>query len=189
MVSRVPLEENIVQKTVTNDGTFAVLDDVWENGQAGILAVVSLDTVTVRGVVDVDACTFRPWLVRRVDRLFHVCTIEVDLGVLGLIEKTAREAENVPQQRTGRGDLVDIPARVDQERGIENLLPNIATGSCLANAGSRWQLASGRVGQILFQEGVVSTLVGSLAHLLVERVVQQTNSSSAPKSGKPGRCS
>jgi len=53
-----------------------------------------------------------PLFNRGVDGLLDVGAIEVDLGALGEVVEGAGEAEDVPEERAGSGDLVYVPAWV-----------------------------------------------------------------------------
>ena len=60
-------------------------------------------------------------MIRGINGLLHIGSVKVDLDALGQVLEATGEAENVVEQRTGRGDLVDIKAGVNKTDSVVNV--------------------------------------------------------------------
>jgi len=114
-------KQDEVEHAVSNDGALVLLNHARKNAEAGWRRGV---------VVEYAVAALFPLLHWSVDGFLHFSAVEVDGGAFREVSKGAREAENVPQQRTCSRDLVDVPARVDQKCSIVNLVlfPSVSTG-------------------------------------------------------------
>ena len=149
--------EDVVEQAVADEDVVRALDDAREDGHPGGRG----------GVGGEDAVgAFLPFLLRRVDGGLHVAAVEVDVGAGRHVVEGAREAEHVPEQRAGGGDLVDVEARVDLECGVEDGVPHVA--GALVAAGKlalRWLRTGWGVGEILGEVVGVAAGIGEAVHL------------------------
>lgn len=98
-------KQDEVKHAVANDSALVLLDHTRKNAEAGRRGGV---------IVKYAVAALFPLLDGSVDGFLHFSAVEVDGRAFREVAKGAREAEHIPQQRTCRRDLVDIPARVDQ---------------------------------------------------------------------------
>lgn len=98
-------KQNKVKHAVANYGALVLLDHARKNAEAGWRRGV---------VIKYAVAALFPLLNWSVDGFLHFGAVEVDGGAFREVSEGAREAEHIPQQRTCRRNLVDIPARVDQ---------------------------------------------------------------------------
>ena len=106
-------EQNEVKHAVTDDSPVVLLNHAWENAEARGRRVAILEHAIA---------AFFPFLDGSIDSLLDFGAVEVDLGTIWEVSEAAREAQNVPQHRAGSSDLVDIPARISQQRGVVDLV-------------------------------------------------------------------
>jgi hypothetical protein len=98
---------------MTDDSAVVLLNHARKNAEAG----------GRRGVVFKYAvAALFPFLDGSIDGLLHFGTVEVDGCAFWKVSEATREAEYIPQQRTCSRNLVDIPARVDQQGSIVDLV-------------------------------------------------------------------
>lgn len=97
---------------------------------------------------------FGPFLQGRVDGALDVGAVEVDFRAGGEVVEGAWEAEHVPEQGTGGGDLVDVEAWVHEGDGVEDVVEEVAARG--ARVGGVGQGACGREGEVGFEEGGVA---------------------------------
>ena len=57
-----------------------------------------------------------------------VAAVEIDGGAGGEVVEGAGEAEDVPEEGAGCGDLVDVEARVYEGDGVEDVVEEVAAG-------------------------------------------------------------
>lgn len=144
-------DEDHIEETVTNDDVVGAFDDAREDG----------DARWRRGVRVQDAVgAFLPFLDRGVDRLLDVGAVEVDLGAVGQVVEGARETENVPEQRAGSGDLVDVKTRVHFSCGVKDIVPEVA-GATLTS----WEVALTGLWTCRWIDKVFGEVVGVAARI------------------------
>jgi len=105
-------QKDEVKHSVANDRTVVLLDDTREDAEARWRGCI---------VVEDAIATLVPCLYRSVDGTLHLGTVKVNRGAFGEITNASRETQHIPKQRACGGNLVDIPARVDQQRGFVDL--------------------------------------------------------------------
>ncbi len=135
-------EEDVVEEAVGDDDVVSAFDDGGEDGEARGRGGI--------GGVDEDVCggAFLPVGVGRgVDGALHVAAVEVDACAGGQVVEGAGEAEHVPEEGAGGGDLVDVDcafwlavgkarglclrrltAGVDEDGGVVDVGPEVAAG-------------------------------------------------------------
>ena len=106
-------KQDEVEHAVSNDGALVLLDHARKNTEAGLRRGV---------VVEYATAALFPLLNWSVDGFLHFSSVEVNGGAFREVVDASRETKNVPQQRTCRRDLVDIPAWVDQKCSIVDLI-------------------------------------------------------------------
>ncbi len=127
-----------------------LLDRVREHGERGREGRVAARE-------DVDVGALGPRDVRRVDRGLDLGAVEVD-GRL-LLEERAGEAEDVPEDRPGVEDAVDVERGVHAHRGVEDQVPDVATAVGLDAPAGQGEDALGWEGDVLLDvPGVVAGL-------------------------------
>ncbi|KAL9043628.1 MAG: hypothetical protein Q9214_003193 [Letrouitia sp. 1 TL-2023] len=97
--------EDHVERPVADDRPIEPLNYAWQDAQPARQRIVFFQHA---------AGALRPRLNRGVDGGLYVRPVEIDLCAFGQVVKGAGEAEDVPEQRAGGGDLVDVKARVDE---------------------------------------------------------------------------
>ena len=90
---------------MSNDGALVLLDHARKNAEAGWRRGV---------IIEYAVAALFPLLYWSVDGFLYFSAVEVDGGAFREVSEATREPEFIPQQRTCRRNLVDIPARVDQ---------------------------------------------------------------------------
>ncbi|KAB8737527.1 hypothetical protein FH972_026486 [Carpinus fangiana] len=146
---RAVADEHIVELAVRDDGALQTLDGLRQDRQ----------TRRQRGVGVKDAVgALGPLLDGGVDGHLHVGAVEVDVGAGRQVGDTTGEAEDVVEQGAGGGDLVEVEARVDEQGGVEHVVPDGAAG--LGVGGRLGELARRRELHVLAAEvGVAAGLV------------------------------
>lgn len=139
------------------------------------------------GGVDVEHAVgaFFPFAYGRVDGFLDFGAVEVYHLARGKIAKRAGEAEHVPQQRTRGCDLVDIEARVGQEDGVDDVVPD---GAAFVGRGAGWlgQLARRREGQVGVDVVGVAAFVGARVDIGHEGLVEVEEAFPAVDEGDGG---
>ena len=116
--------------------------------------------------------TLLPFLNRSVDSLLDVSSVEIDGGTFGQVVEASGETENVPEQRAGSSDLIDVETRVDKADSVEDVVPEFTTRHAVVGVGwsrketLRWESES------LFHKGSVAAFVGAVADVVREGLVQ-----------------
>lgn len=144
-----------------DDCLVELLDHARQNGKPtwrGAVRSVSGEDIVVGAL--------HPLLYWRVDSLLHVRAIEVDGCSCGCVIERARKPENIPQKRACRCDLIDVKARIDEQFGVEDSIPQVALARGVVGHWRIWKGPSGRIYKVFVQEGSVPAGVG----LLVEEV-------------------
>lgn len=154
------VEEDEVEFAMHDDGAVEIVDDAGDDFVGGLWGGV--------GVEDAVGA-FGPGLDRGVDGFLHGGAVEVDLFACGQVVEGAGEAEHVPEERAGGGDLVDIEARICVEDGVVNVVPESAF-TCVVR-GLR-ELAWGWEGEVLLQVLGIATLASASANVLGEGLVE-----------------
>lgn len=83
-----------------------------------------------------------------------VGAVEVDSGAGGDVVEGAGEAEDVPEEGAGGGDLVDIEARVYEGDGGEDVVEEVAAGG--GGVGWGWKGPLGWIDEVGGEEGGVA---------------------------------
>ena len=109
--------EDHVEGTVNDDSALRAVNNTRENREAGRWRGVDVEHV---------AAAFLPDLNGGVDCFLDLGAVEVDGSAGGEVRERARVAEDVPQQRTGGGYLVDVEAWVEVRDGVEDFVEDPA---------------------------------------------------------------
>ncbi len=83
-----------------------------------------------------------------------VGAVEVDIGAGGDVVEGAGEAEDVPEEGAGGGDLVDVKAGVYERDGGEDVVEEVAAGG--GSVGWGWEGPRGWIGEVGGEEGAVA---------------------------------
>lgn len=167
-------QKNKVKGSVTNDNILGLVDDIAEDSGTRRRRFVAVDK---DGAAAGCPCSIEG----RVDGLLHVLAVEVDGRTLGEVVETAGETEHIPQERTSRGNLIDIKAGVDFCNGLLDAVREqvvIALGSSFAGFGIDARkrvrkMAASRVVE-MFAAGIsISALSVDVVDLLGEGVVER----------------
>lgn len=97
--------------------------------------------------------TFGPGAQGRVDGGLDVGAVEVDFRAGGEVVEGAGEAEDVPEEGAGGGDLIDVEAWVYEGDGGEDVVEEVAAGG--GGVGRGREGTRGREGQVGGEEGGV----------------------------------
>ena len=102
----------------------------------------------------------------------YICAVEVDgRSCWGVIER-AGKAEDVPEKRARGSDLVDIEARIDEQFGVEDCIPQVALAGGIIGHRRIGKRPRRRVDQVLIKEGGVAAGVGLLVKKSHERCIE-----------------
>ena len=98
------------------DGSVQALNDFREDGEAA----------RGRGVAAADedaVCTFGPGHLGSVDGFLDVAAVEVDFSANWKVIERTGKAEDIPEERAGCGDLIDVEAGVYERDCSKDVIP------------------------------------------------------------------
>lgn len=134
-------DENHIQQTVPDDRAVQALDDVGKHGKTGWRARIA--AVAGKDVAD---GAFGPVGWRGVDSFLDVRPVEINFCSIRQVWDRSGEAQDVPEDGTGGGDLVDVEAGVYFKNSIEDGAPKVA-----ARDGGGWvgERTFGRIDEVI----------------------------------------
>lgn len=115
---------------------------------------------------------FGPFADGRIDGFLYGGTVKLNRVHVGrMIIEASREVKDVPEQRAGRSDSIEVEAGVGQENGLQDIVPERATldGGIGRRHGKR---TNRREVEVLLHVRSVATLISPLVDLIPETLVE-----------------
>lgn len=137
-------DEDHIQRSMRNDRFIQSFDHGGQDREARGRGIIFFQDA--RG-------TFGPGAEGRVDGGLDVGAVEVDFRPRGEVVEGAREAEDVPEEGAGGGDLVDVETGVDEGDGGEDVVEEVAARG--GGVGRRGEGTRGWEGEVGGEEGGV----------------------------------
>lgn len=157
------LNQDEVEIGVCDDGFAVLLNDSWEDAEAGRWGVICVQHA---------AGALSPWAYWGVDRLLDICAVEVDGRAFGDVIEGSREAEHVPEERAGGGYLVNVPAWVGEGYGFGDFVEEAAAVVLGGHVGWSGEGPCGREGKGDIGEVRVAALFVLLVEVICESLVE-----------------
>lgn len=164
--------EDVIEVSGADDDVVRTLNNVLQRAvqsRAGRLVALADEDVDVGALGPVGADG-------GVDGGLDVGAVEVDLEARRLVVARVYDAEDGVGVRAGLGDVVDVEARVDLERGLVDVVPQVASRGRLVQVRVR-QRGEGLLrrgeGQVGLQVGGVVALLGAVLDDLGEGLVEE----------------
>ena len=149
---------------MSNDSTFASLNHARENTETRWKTGVGVVNEYFVGRTFTPTETYRC-----IDCSLNIRSVEINICSSGSVVERAREAEDIPEFRTSRSDLINIPAWINIEYFIVDEMKDIAF-SCGSNSvissarKNRWQGSWWWENEILVKEIGIAASVGNVVY-------------------------